>query len=162
MERLSSGTRNWLVVVAVLIVAGVSAYFAGSAIEGAAGKRNAELAAQRYTAAKAQVDSLRAANQLLTAGLWAYRAGISLDQRNFGLANEAMANVVASLKGVDAAAAGIDAHALAAVQAEAAGVRISVAADLEAERSQVLRVATDITALVGTSGAKPAPEKGVG
>jgi hypothetical protein len=70
--------------------------------------------------------------QLLDAGVPAYRAAVALDNRNFGVANDAVATVVSCLKVVDASAAGIDDGPLAALKTEAAGVRISVAADLVA------------------------------
>jgi predicted secreted protein len=144
------------VVIGALIVAGVAAYFAGGTIEHSARTRDAAAAEQKYAAVKTQLQgaqtqlaSVQSANTLLTANVWAYRATVALDNRNFGLANDAVANVVASLNGVDAAAAGLDSAALKALQVEAAGVKIAVATNLEAQRSQLLRLAADITALAG-------------
>jgi hypothetical protein len=156
MEAPSSGLRNWVaVVIGVLIVAGVAAYFAGGAIEHSARARDAAAAEQKYTAVKTQLASVQSANKLLTANVWAYRATVALDNRNFGLANDAMANVVASLNGVDAAAAGLDSAALKEIQTEAAGVKIAVATNLEAQRSQLVRLAADITALSGVQRPRP-------
>ena len=104
--------------------------------------------------AQARVASLQSARQLLNADVWAYRAAVALDNRNFGVANDAVAGVVASLSAVDAAAAGVDGGSLASVKTEAAGVRISVATNLETQRAQIIRLADDIGALSGPP-AKP-------
>jgi type II secretory pathway pseudopilin PulG len=150
MEKHSSGARIWVVVV-VLIVAGVAAYFAGNAVEHAARARDAKAAEQQYAAAKTQIASLQSFNQLLTANVWAYRAAVALDNRNFGFANDAVVNVVASLNDVNAATADLDSKSLKALQNEAANVKISVATNLESQRNQLIQLAADITSLVGKS-----------
>ena len=148
------GARNWLIVVGVLVVAAVAAYLAGTGIEHAARVGEAEAAKAQLQRAQAQVASLQSVRQLLTADVWAYRAAAALDSRNFGIANDAVAQVVTSLNKVDVAAAGLDNGPLAAVKTEAAGVRISVATNLEAQRAQLIRLAADITALADQSAAK--------
>jgi type II secretory pathway pseudopilin PulG len=160
MEKHSSGARIWVIVV-VLIVAGVAAYFAGNAVEHAARARDAKAAEQQYAAAKTQlqsaqtqVASLQSVNQLLTANVWAYRAAVALDNRNFGFANDAVVNVVASLNDVNATTADLDSKSLKALQNEAANVKISVATNLESQRNQLIQLAADITALVGKSAAR--------
>lgn len=159
MER-RSGTRNWLIVVGVLIVAGVAAYFVGTAIEHGARTREAAAAKAQLQSAQTQVASLQSVKQLLNADVWAYRAAVALDNRNFGVANDAVAKVVASLNAVDAAAAGLDNGSLAALKTEAAGVKISVATNLEPQRTQLIRLADDITALTDQSAAKSEPTHG--
>jgi hypothetical protein len=62
--------------------------------------------------------------------------------------------VVSSLSRVDADALKIDKSSLIAAQSEAAGLKISVATDLQPQRAQVLRLATDIAALVNFAPAK--------
>lgn len=143
MERRFSGTRNWLIVVGVLVVAGVAAYFVGNA----AGTRETAAAKAQLQGAQTQVASLQSVKQLLTADVWAYRAAAALDNRNFGVANDAVATVVGSLNAVDASAAGIEGGSLATVKTEAAAVRISVATNLESQRAQLIRLADDIMAL---------------
>jgi hypothetical protein len=150
MERRFSGTRNWLIVVGVLVVAGVAAYFVGNA----AGTREAAAAKAQLQGAQTQVASLQSVKQLLTADVWAYRAAAALDNRNFGVANDAVAKVVASLNAVDGAAAGVDNAPLAALKTEAAGVRISVATNLEPQRTQLIRLADGITSLSDQSAAR--------
>jgi len=158
MARSISGNRIWLILTAVLIVCGVGAYFVGGAVHQAARDRDATAAAQRHSAveaqfkgAQSQVDSLKSANQILTANVWAYRAAVALDNRNFGVANDAVAEVVASLGAVDADAANLDSNALETLKREAAAVKISVAADLASQRNQLLRLADDVNALAERS-----------
>jgi len=157
----SSGTRNWLIVVGILIVAGVAAYFAGIAVEHAARTREAAAAKIQLQSARTKVASLQSFRQLLTADVWAYRAAVALDNRNFGVANDDVAKVVASLSAVDASAAGLDNGSLTALKTEAAGVRISVATNLESQRTQLIRLADDITALSGRPSAGIDPARAV-
>ena len=157
METPSPGRRIWFVgVIGVLLIAAVVSYFVGGAIERSAGARVTAVADQKVATAEIQVASLRSANALLMANVWAYRATAALDERNFGLANDAAGNVVTGLNGVDAAASGINAVTLKAVQAEAASVKISVATDLQSQRGQLLHLAADITDLAPlNSGKRP-------
>ncbi len=161
MEKHSSGTRNWLIVVFVLIIAGVAAYFAGGFIERNARARDVIAAQQQCATVRTQLASaqghnasLQSVNHLLTANVWAYRAAVALDNRNFGMAHDAVGKVVANLNGVDAVAAGLDGNAVTAEKNEAVGVKISVAANLESQRTQVLHLASGISALVGQIGTK--------
>jgi hypothetical protein len=160
MEQRSA-TRNWLIAVGLLVVAGVAAYFVGAAIEHSARAREVAATRAQLQAARTQVASLQSVNQLLTADVWVYRAAVALDNRNFGMANDAVAKVVASLNAVDAAAAGLDGAPLAALKTEAAGVRISVATNLEPQRAQLIRLAEDITALSDRSAAGTHPTRRV-
>ena len=154
MESHSSGARNGLILVGVLIVAGVAAYFVGTAVEHQARSRDVAAAKAQLQGAQTRVASLQSINRLLSADTWAYRAAVSLDNRNFGVANDDMAKVVASLNAVDASAAGIDDGALAALKAEAAAVRISVAVNLEPQRTQLIHLADGVTALSDQSAAR--------
>ncbi len=166
MERHASGTRLWLTVVIVLVLAGVAAYFAGTLVERAAGAQSAREARQQYAALKgqlAQADArnatLHSVNRLLSANVWAYRAAVALDNRNFGVADNAINMVATTLHGLDAAATGLNAAAVTAVQKQAASVKISVAQNLESQHTQVLALASSINALVrratAAAGAKP-------
>ena len=155
METPSPGRRIWFVaVIGILLIATVVSYFVGGAIERSTGARLAKVADQKIAAAGMQLASLRSANALLVANVWAYRATSALDDRNYGLANDAAGNVVTGLNGVDAAASGINAVTLRAIQSEAAGVKISVASDLQAQRGQLLRLAADISDLIPLKSSK--------
>lgn len=157
MEWRSSATRNWLIIVGVLIVAGVAAYFLGAAVEHEARARDAAAAKAQLQSAQTQVASLQSVKELLTADVWAYRAAVALDNRNFGVANDDVAKVVANLNAVDASAAGLDNGSLTALKTEVAGVKISVATNLESQRTQLIRLADAITALSGQSAARMDP-----
>ena len=145
MEKRSSGTRAWVITVVILIVAGVAAYFAGTFVERSANAKNADLNQQQIVVAQQRIASLGSANHLLTANVWVYRAAVALDNRNFGVANNDMTNVVASLHGVDAANIGLDSIAIAALENQAKSIKLSVATNLQPQRAQVLRLASDIS-----------------
>jgi len=152
-----SANRLWLILVGVLIVAGVAAYGAGFYVEHSARTRDAVIADRKaetmqadLKTAQTQSARLAAANALLSANVWTYRAAAALDERNFGVANEAVGQAAARLKAVDPAVAGLDAAAVTAVQAEAADIHISVASNLQGQRAQLLKLAADVNALVET------------
>ena len=154
MEKRSTGARGWFIVVIVLVIAGIVAYFVGGAMERGAQTKDAAAAASRYaavqaelTSAQTQIRSLQSINQLLSANVWTYRAAIALDNRNFGVANTDVAKATASLGAVDAVAAGLDVRTVTSLQEEAGAIHISVATNLESERSQLLHLADGISAL---------------
>ncbi|GAA0870176.1 hypothetical protein GCM10009116_20120 [Brevundimonas basaltis] len=94
------------------------------------------------------------ANQLLTANVWVYRAAAALDDRNFGVANDAMGEAVAALEAVelpegDPLQAGV-AEALTAAK----NLNISVASNLEPQREALLNLARRVTALAEQSQAR--------
>jgi beta-lactamase regulating signal transducer with metallopeptidase domain len=154
MTKASSGARVWLIVVAVLIIAGVAAYFIGSAIGSNAQADNTAAEQAKVQDAQDRISSLQSLNNLLYANVWAYRAIYALDNRNFGVANDDVAKVAASLKAVEASSAGINGNAVSASEREAAGIKISVAQNLESQRAQLLHLAAGITRLVDQSEAK--------
>jgi GAF domain-containing protein len=161
MQKRSLGSRIWLIIIAVLIVAGAIAYFSGTALERARCTQEAASARQRYAAlktqlqaAQAQIATLQSLNRLFSANIWVYRAMVALDDRNFGTANDDVAKAVVRLHGVDAAAAGLNGNLLMPVLKEASGVKIAVATNLESQRAQILKLASDINALIGLRGTK--------
>jgi len=145
MEKHASGTRAWVITVVILVVAGVAAYFAGNFVERSASAKNAALNRQQIVLAHERIASLRSANQLLTANVWIYRAAVALDNRNFGVANKDVTKAVASLHGVDAASIGLDSAAIAALEKQATSAKVSVVATLQSQRTQRLRLASDIS-----------------
>jgi hypothetical protein len=158
MKKSSSGARVWLIVVACLVLAGAAAYFAGGKV--ASNARDQQLAAERTNLQNAQnrILTLQSVNQLLTANVLAYRAVYALDNRNFGVANDDVAKVVASLEAVKASDAGVDGNEIVTLREEASRIKISVAENLEAQRAQLLRLATGITRQAEQSG-KTAPAR---
>lgn len=111
------------------------------------------IAEARAAQAAAESDRLAriTANQLLTANVWVYRAAAALDDRNFGVANDAMDEVVKALEAVtvsegDPLQAGLS-EALTAARA----LNISVASNLEPQREALLTLARRMTALAEQS-----------
>jgi hypothetical protein len=144
----NSVNRTWFIITAVLIIAGVAAYFIGSGVERAARFQQFTTAESQLQTARSQIAALHSVNHLLSASVWTYRATVALDNRNFGVANDAAANVVTNLNGVDGTTVGQDGKELRALQIEAASVRISVAKNPESQRTQLLQLAAGINAII--------------
>lgn len=149
-----TGNRIWLIIIAVLIAAGVVAYFVGSGVERSARFQQLADAKTQLQEARSQIAALQSAKHLLGAGVWTYRAAVALDNRNFGVANDAAANALTNVNAVEAGAAGLDGKQLTALQNEAAGVKISVARNLASQRAQLLRLAAGINAMIAQSAPK--------
>jgi hypothetical protein len=154
MKKPSSSFRAWLLVVVFLILAGTAAYFIGTAVGSNAREKSAAAEKAKLQNARGQILRLQSVNELLHANVWAYRAVYALDDRNFGVANDDATKVVASLRAINATSAGVGANAVSALQREAAGVKISVAQNLESQRAQLLHLAAGITRLAEQSEAK--------
>lgn len=106
--------------------------------------------------AESQLQARITASQLLTANVWVYRAAAALDDRNFGVANDAMIEAVKALEAVtltdgDPRAAGLS-EALTAAKA----LNISVASNLEPQRAALLALARRVTGLADQSSAPAA------
>lgn len=161
-----SSSRTWLTVVVILVIAGIAAYFVGGAVERGTSSQ-AVVAAQQRTAnvqsklnsAQAQIAAVQSVNHLLSANVWTYRAAVALDNRNFGVANDAVSKAAANLGAVDATAAGVNAEAMTSLKKEAAGIKISVAINLETQRDQLLHLATDIDTIVTAATRKAAVQQ---
>ena len=106
-------------------------------------------------AAESDRQTLTAANQLLTANVWVYRAAAALDDRNFGVANDAMNEAVGALEAVTLTAGDPRAVELSEALAAARDLNISVASNLERQRGAVLALARRVTALAEES---PTPD----
>lgn len=147
MKERTFELRTWLIVGAVVLAVGGGAYLTGYGLEHAARKQEVAAAEQKIIRAEARSQRLEAANKLLIASTWVYRSSVALDQRNFGVANDAMVNAVASLKAVRPETSGQDPAAIIAIQKEAAAIKIAVATDLAAQRARVLQLATGLSRL---------------
>lgn len=104
-------------------------------------------------AAESDRQARTAANQLLTANVWVYRAAAALDDRNFGVANDAMNEAVRALEAVTLAEGDPRAAGLSEAVAAARGLDISVARNLEPQREALLALAERVTGLAE----QPAP-----
>lgn len=94
------------------------------------------------------------ANQLLTANVWVYRAAAALDDRNFGVANDAMDEAARALEAVTLAEGDPRGAGLSEAVVAARALNISVATNLEPQREALLALARRVTALAEQS---PAP-----
>lgn len=152
MFRRDFGVKGWLILIALIVIGVVVAYFSGRLLERSARAHDVAAAEVKYAGAHAEAVSLQSVNRLLTANVWTYRASVALDERNFGVANDAMAKVVASLDQIAPEAAEFDRSAVVALRDAAKSMNISVATDLEPQRARVLKLAADLTALAESAG----------
>ena len=106
-------------------------------------------------AAESDRQTLTTAHQLLTANVWVYRAAAALDDRNFGVANDAMNEAVSALEAVTLTEGDPRAAGLADTVAAARALDISVASNLEPQRGALLALARRVTELSEQS---PAPD----
>lgn len=110
----------------------------------------AEVRAAR-DAAESDRQTRTAANQLLTANVWVYRAAAALDDRNFGVANDAMNEAVTALEAVTLAEGDPRAAGLSEAVVAARELDISVASNLEPQRGALLALAGRVTELAEQS-----------
>lgn len=153
------GRSNWkalLIALAVVAVCILAAYLAGRGLERSAAQKQAAVLSSSLERANGRVSALQARVDLLSANVWVYRATTAMDNRNFGLANDAMANAVTRLRQVEAGAAKVEPRALMAVQRDAQALQINVAKDLQPQRAALLKLAASVTDLAEASGGAPA------
>lgn len=98
-------------------------------------------------AAEGDRRSRTTANQLLTANVWVYRAAVALDDRNFGVANDAMGEVVKALESVTLAEGDPLQEELSGVLAAARDLDISVASNLAPQREALLALERRVSGL---------------
>jgi hypothetical protein len=104
-------------------------------------------AAQTKTAdAQAQVDALQTQNQLMTARGLLYQGAIALDRRNFGIANDDVEKARETLVAAKPADPGVEGK-LGVVRSAVTGTKITVAENLDDQRSHLLTLATQLDAL---------------
>lgn len=139
---------------AVLVVGVLAAYSIGRGLERVSVQKQTAAMASDLAGANTRVAMLESRVELLAANVWVYRASTALDNRNFGVANQAMANAVGRLSKVDAASANLEPNALAAVKRDASALKITVATDLQPQRAQLLKLAASVTELAGSSNQK--------
>lgn len=102
-------------------------------------------------AAESDRQTRTTANQLLTANVWVYRAAAALDDRNFGVANDAMDEAVSALEAVSLAEGDPRSAELSEALAAARDLNISVARNLEPQREALLALAGRVTDLAEQS-----------
>ena len=142
-----------LIAVAVLLIVAFGLYWAGlSHGRGEMAQQKTTDAAQlkaaqtQTAAAQAQAAALQTQNQLMTARGLLYQGAIALDRRNFGIANDDVEKAKQVLVAAKPADPGVEAK-LGVVRSAVAGAKITVAQNLDDQRSHLLDLATQLDAL---------------
>lgn len=149
------GARSMLIRVGLAALAAVLLFGAGYLTRDLPARSEIAEARAARDAAESDRQARLAAHQLLTANVWVYRAAAALDDRNFGVANEAMNEAVGALEAVALAEGDPRAAGLAEAVAAARELDISVASNLEPQRGALLALARRVTALAEES---PTPD----
>lgn len=148
------GSRSMLIRIGLAALVAVLLFGAGYLTRDLPARSEIAEARAARDAAESDRQSRTAANQLLTANVWVYRAAAALDDRNFGVANDAMNEAVRALEAVTLAEGDPRAAGLAEAVAAARALDISVASNLEPQREALLALARQVTGLAEQS---PAP-----
>jgi chromosome segregation ATPase len=109
---------------------------------------------------RARLVSVAARSALLQARVALDRALLELDRRNFGLTDDYLQQASKALGAVSATDAGVDAADLDSLQKALLGTEVSVALDLEGQRSQLLQHVKEMDTLLAQNGGEPAPSFG--
>ena len=151
----ASGNRSKLIRVGLTALAAVLLFGAGYLTRDLPARGEIAEARAARDAAESDRQGRLAAHNLLTANVWVYRAAAALDDRNFGVANDAMNEAVRALEAVTLAEGDPRAVELSEALAAARDLNISVASNLEPQRGALLALARRVTALAEES---PTPD----
>ena len=151
----ASGSRSMLIRIGVAALVAVLLFGAGYLTRDLPARSEIAEARAARDAAESDRQARTAANQLLTANVWVYRAAAALDDRNFGVANDAMNEAVSALEAVTLTAGDPRAVELSEAVTAARDLNISVASNLEPQRGALLALARRVTALAEES---PTPD----
>lgn len=144
-DRSSDRTKRVIMYVAIAAVACLVVYFVGlyqgrSAVSEVRAElqqlQEQQTAVQQQLARAQDMSRMRAAQALI------YRAALDLDERNFGTANQRLQEAADVL-----GEAGMNAE-LQALQQDVAATNLEVAANLDAQRSNVVALAERLNALI--------------
>lgn len=141
------GSRSLLMRIGLTALAAVLVFAAGYLTRDLPARGAIAEARATRDAAESDRRSLITANHLLTANVWVYRAAVALDDRNFGVANDAMAEVVKALESVTLAEGDPLQDELTGVLAAARALDISVASNLAPQRDALLALERRVTGL---------------
>ena len=150
------GSRSMLIRVGLAALAAVLLFGAGYLTRDLPARSEIAEARAARDAAESDRQARLAAHQLLTANVWVYRAAAALDDRNFGVANDAMNEAVTALEAVTLAEGDPRGAELAEAVAAARALDISVASNLEPQRDALLALARQVTALAEQASAPDA------
>jgi len=152
---MSTQTKLVLCAIATVLLAIMTAYLVGLSTG------SAQLEAQRLGYAEQYQDIMaeladtqetlavtQAANYLITARGHLYRVALELDRRNFGTAEAYLKQASLALQQVNLQAAGVNPTAFDAIMQAVTRSNIIITADSEFQRSQMLRIAEQVEALI--------------
>lgn len=151
----ASGSRSMLIRIGLTALLAILLFGAGYLTRDLPARNEIAEARTARDAAESDRQTRITANQLLTANVWVYRAAAALDDRNFGVANDAMNEAVSALEAVTLAEGDPRAAGLAEAVVAARALDISVASNLAPQRGALLALARRVTELAEPS---PAPD----
>jgi hypothetical protein len=97
--------------------------------------------------AQAALAAEQARAQVGTARTWLYRSAVQLDRRNFGTAQTDLKQAATLMESGNLAAAGLSPSEAQSLKDAIQGINLSVSADTEAMRGQILQVAEQMDTL---------------
>ncbi len=103
---------------------------------------------QQLTQSQGQLAAAQTQNRLLTGQSDLYEASISLERRNFGTANDDVQKASQALSQIQAADMGEDFEPLNTLRQTVGSTNVSVASDLQSQRSNILDMAAQINRFV--------------
>lgn len=144
-----------LVCLALLLLIGFGLYGWGLsrgraelARQKAAGETQIAQAHQQNAQSQTQLTAAETQNCLLTGQSYLYEASISMEQRNFGTANDDVQKASQALSQIQAADMGADFEPLNALRQTIGSTNVAIAGDLQAQRSHILDMAAQVNRFV--------------
>jgi hypothetical protein len=114
-------------------------------------KGRAQVSIVQGQLAQAQAQLVISQNQqyLMQADIALYRTATDLDQRNFGIANSRLKSATDALGKISQTAAGVNSAQITQLRNSISAMNINVATNLEDQRAQVLKFASQLDGLMG-------------
>lgn len=143
----SSRSKTILIGIVIAVLIAIGLFVAGLV------KGRAPIAGLQTQLAQTQTQLVISQNHayLLQAQVALYHTAIDLDQRNFGTANNRLREAADALGKVTQDSSNIDINAIAQLRSSISVMNINVAVNLEDQRAQVLKFATQLDGLMGES-----------
>ncbi len=152
-----NNSRQIGVAVIIAIIIGIVFYVAGFWHAANQAARDERQLTSQVSALQANLKATENRDHILFARVALFKAAGDMDQRNFGIANGHLKEASTALAAVDAGVAGIDAAQLGILRGQLDNFNVNVAQDLEAQRTQVLELGTQLDMLIPGSTPVPTP-----
>lgn len=154
-SRAGNAAKRMLTGIVVVLLLIAAAYFVGlskgkgqAAALKSASDTSVRAAQGETQKNQSELAAVQTRSRLILARSLLYRAAVSLDQRNFGTANDDVKKAAATLAPLQPADVGANAAALEAVRQALAAVNITVADDLETQRRALLDLTAQMDKLI--------------